>query len=127
MVAQRARCAHHVEVASSQWCGPSNFSTALPPSESELVQQLIKDPYHLDFLDLSAQATEAERPDMLAAVVDAAAAATVNTDGIGHAEATRPWSLDDTTQRSVIIHALPTAANGTAGARLACIDLDGHP
>ena len=31
---------------------PSNFSTALPPSESELVQQLIKDPYHLDFLDL---------------------------------------------------------------------------
>lgn len=37
---------------------PSNFSTALPPSESELVQQLIKDPYHLDFLDLSAEATE---------------------------------------------------------------------
>ena len=37
---------------------PSKFSTALPPSESELVQQLIKDPYHLDFLDLSAEATE---------------------------------------------------------------------
>lgn len=52
---------------------------------------------------------------------------TVNADGIGHAEAKRPWSLDETTQRSVIIHALPTAVNGTAGARLACIDLDGHP
>ena len=37
---------------------PSNFSTALPPPESELVQQLIKDPYHLDFLDLSTEATE---------------------------------------------------------------------
>ena len=50
---------------------------------------------------------------------------TVNADGIGHAEAKRPWSLDETTPRSVIIHALPTAVNGTAGARLACIDLDG--
>ncbi|MUH49737.1 MAG: DUF1016 family protein, partial [Actinobacteria bacterium] len=37
---------------------PSNFSTALLPAESELVQQLIKDPYHLDFLDLSTEATE---------------------------------------------------------------------
>lgn len=37
---------------------PSNFSTALPPAESDLVQQLIKDPYHLDFLDLAAGATE---------------------------------------------------------------------
>lgn len=37
---------------------PSNFSTALSPSESELVQQLIKDPYCLEFLDLSAHATE---------------------------------------------------------------------
>lgn len=52
---------------------------------------------------------------------------TLNADGIGHAEANRPWSLDESTQRSVIIHALPTAVNGTAGARLACIDLDGNP
>ena len=51
---------------------------------------------------------------------------TVNAAGIGHAEAERTWSLDETTQRSVIIHALPTAVNGTAGARLACIDLDGR-
>lgn len=53
---------------------------------------------------------------------------TVNADGIGHAEASRPWSLDETTQHSVIIHALPTnPLTGLAGARLACIDLDGHP
>ncbi len=52
---------------------------------------------------------------------------TVNADGVGHAQAKRPFSLDETTQRSVIIHALPTASNGTAGARLACIDLDGQP
>ena len=49
----------------------------------------------------------------------------INDGGIGHAEAKRPWSLDETTPRSVIIHAQPTALNGTAGARLACIDLDG--
>ena len=52
---------------------------------------------------------------------------TVNADGIGHAEAKRPWSLDETIQRSVIIHARPTAADGSAGPRLACIDLDGQP
>jgi Cu-Zn family superoxide dismutase len=50
---------------------------------------------------------------------------TVNDGGNGHAESVRPWSLDESSPRSVIIHALPTATNGTAGARLVCIDLDG--
>lgn len=52
---------------------------------------------------------------------------TVNASGNGHAEARRPWVVDQNTQRSVIIHAAPTATDGTAGARLACIDLDGTP
>lgn len=51
---------------------------------------------------------------------------TVNEAGNGHAEARRPWSVDQSAPRSVVIHAAPTAPNGTAGARLACIDLDGQ-
>lgn len=52
---------------------------------------------------------------------------TVNPAGNGHAEARRPWTVDQSSPRSVIIHASPTAPDGTAGARLACIDLDGMP
>lgn len=52
---------------------------------------------------------------------------TVNRAGNGHAEAGRPWAVDQTSPRSVIIHAAPTAADGNAGPRLACIDLDGLP
>jgi len=51
---------------------------------------------------------------------------TVNASGNAHSEATRPWVLDESTPRSVILHALPTAADGTAGTRLACIDLNGQ-
>jgi superoxide dismutase, Cu-Zn family len=52
---------------------------------------------------------------------------TVNRAGNAHAEAVRPWSLDQSAPRSVIVHALPTAPDtGAAGARLACIDLDGE-
>jgi Cu/Zn superoxide dismutase len=51
---------------------------------------------------------------------------TVNGGGNGTSVAHRPWAVDQSTLRSVVIHALPTnAADGTAGARLACIDLDG--
>lgn len=51
----------------------------------------------------------------------------VNEAGNGHSSATRPWLLDETSPRSVIIHAMPTAPDtGLAGARLACIDLDGE-
>lgn len=49
----------------------------------------------------------------------------VNAAGNGHSKAVRPWSLDESSPRSVIIHALPTNPEGGAGARLACIDLDG--
>lgn len=51
----------------------------------------------------------------------------VNRAGNGHAEARRPWAIDQSSPRSVIIHAGPTAPDGTAGARLACIDLDVTP
>lgn len=50
---------------------------------------------------------------------------TVNRAGNGHAEARRPWAVDQSSPRSVVIHASPTAADGNAGPRLACIDLDG--
>jgi superoxide dismutase, Cu-Zn family len=50
---------------------------------------------------------------------------TIDEDGNGVAHAKRPWTVDETTPRSVILHANPTAPDGTAGARLACIDLDG--
>ncbi len=51
---------------------------------------------------------------------------TINHRGNAITQTTRPWSVDQSMPRSVIIHALPTAENGTAGARLACIDLDGN-
>jgi Cu-Zn family superoxide dismutase len=52
---------------------------------------------------------------------------TLNDSGNGHSSASRPWSLDEGSPRSVIIHAMPTnPADGAAGARLACIDLDGE-
>lgn len=50
----------------------------------------------------------------------------IGAAGAGHAEAKRPWPLDESSPRSVIIHADPTNEVGAAGARLACIDLDGQ-
>lgn len=49
-------------------------------------------------------------------------------DGLGraHAVATRNWSVQSRQDRSVVIHAVATDHDtGVAGARLACIDLDG--
>ncbi len=37
---------------------PSNFALVLPPAESELVQQMIKDPYNFEFLTLASGAAE---------------------------------------------------------------------
>jgi len=52
---------------------------------------------------------------------------TVNEAGNGHRSAVRPWIIDESTPRSVVIHAQPTNADtGAAGPRLACIDLDGR-
>ncbi len=41
-----------------QGAAPSNFSSTLPAGESELAQQITKDPYNLEFLDLEAEVTE---------------------------------------------------------------------
>lgn len=37
---------------------PSNFSIALPPADSELAQQIVKDPYNFEFITLAADAKE---------------------------------------------------------------------
>jgi superoxide dismutase, Cu-Zn family len=51
---------------------------------------------------------------------------TIDEDGNGVALSKRPWTVDESTPRSVILHASPTTPmTGVAGARLACIDLDG--
>lgn len=44
---------------------PSNFARTLPAGDSELVQEMTKDPYHLEFLDLDGQATERHLEDAL--------------------------------------------------------------
>ena len=38
----------------------TNFAATLPAPQSDLAQQLIKDPYHLDFLDITPEAKERE-------------------------------------------------------------------
>lgn len=38
----------------------TNFETTLPPSQSDLAHQVLKDPYHLDFLSLSKDVKEQE-------------------------------------------------------------------
>ena len=43
----------------------SNFSTALPAAESDFAQQLIKDPYHFEFLQLNEKYSETELKDEL--------------------------------------------------------------
>lgn len=45
----------------------TNFDRALPPPQSDLAQQLIKDPYHFDFLNLG---TEAQERDLENALVN---------------------------------------------------------
>ncbi len=46
---------------------PSNFALVLPPSESELVQQMVKDPYNFEFLTLAADAAERDVETVLVA------------------------------------------------------------
>jgi hypothetical protein len=48
---------------------------------------------------------------------------TATGGGTGQAVAHLPWE-PDSGQHSVVIHELPTAANGTAGARLACLPVE---
>jgi len=46
---------------------PSNFPAELPAADSELAQQLTRDPYVLDFLDLTSPAAERDLEDALVA------------------------------------------------------------
>ncbi len=48
---------------------PSNFEVAVAEGESELVQQMVKDPYNFEFLGLSAAHSERELEDSLVAQV----------------------------------------------------------
>lgn len=49
---------------------------------------------------------------------------TVTGGGTGHATAIVPFAIPAGGARSIVIHALPTAPDGTAGARLACLPLE---
>jgi Cu/Zn superoxide dismutase len=45
----------------------------------------------------------------------------ITDGGTGHALAIVPFEVPDGAANSIVIHAMPTLPNGTAGARLACI------
>ncbi len=49
---------------------------------------------------------------------------TVTNGGTGHATAIVPFAIPEGSAHSIVIHALPTAPDGTAGSRLACLPLD---
>jgi predicted nuclease of restriction endonuclease-like (RecB) superfamily len=42
---------------------PSNFARTLPAGESELVQQITKDPYNLEFLGLNAEVARSAKDE----------------------------------------------------------------
>jgi predicted nuclease of restriction endonuclease-like (RecB) superfamily len=48
----------------------TNFDVTLPPAESDLLRQLIKDPYHLEFLDVVDEASERDVERALIAHVE---------------------------------------------------------
>ena len=41
----------------------TNFTTTLPPQQSDLARQILKDPYNFDFLTLADEAREKELED----------------------------------------------------------------
>ncbi len=49
---------------------------------------------------------------------------TVTEGGTGHAQAIVPFAIPGGAASAIVIHAMPTAPNGTAGARLACIAVE---
>ncbi|MGF1668578.1 MAG: hypothetical protein ACFCVC_20130 [Acidimicrobiia bacterium] len=49
---------------------------------------------------------------------------TITRGGTGHATAIVPFAIPARGARSIVIHALPTAPDGTAGTRLACLPLE---
>jgi predicted nuclease of restriction endonuclease-like (RecB) superfamily len=56
----RAVLEHHIATGLHQRAGmaPSNFDEVLPAADSDLVQQLVKDPYNLEFVTLERAAAE---------------------------------------------------------------------
>lgn len=69
---------------------PSNFADALPAGDSELMQQLIKDPYSLEFLTLAGDVAELDLERALVAQVERF----LLELGAGFAFVGRQWRLD---------------------------------
>lgn len=63
----RAVLAHQImsDLHSRVGAAPSSFARTLPAGDSELVQEMTKDPYHLEFLDLAGQVAERHLEDAL--------------------------------------------------------------
>jgi len=58
LVAQRAAQPDHEPAYQRAGAAPSNFTDQLPPADSDLAQQLTRDPYVFDFLDLTGSVAE---------------------------------------------------------------------
>ena len=58
----RSVLAHHIDTKLHlrQGAATTNFSHALPSPDSDLAQQLLKDPYHFEFLGITDEAAERE-------------------------------------------------------------------
>ncbi len=63
----RSVLTHHIATSLRTRIGaaPSNFSAQLPTADSDLAQQLVRDPYVFDFLALTARAAERDLEDAL--------------------------------------------------------------
>jgi predicted nuclease of restriction endonuclease-like (RecB) superfamily len=53
---------HHIDAGLYERQGRSttNFARTLPPAQSDLARQVLKDPYNFDFLSLGSEAQERE-------------------------------------------------------------------
>ena len=69
---------------------PSNFADVLPAGDSELMQQLTKDPYNLEFLTLASEVAERDLERALVAQVERF----LLELGAGFAFVGRQWRLD---------------------------------
>jgi len=65
----RATLTHHIvtDRHARVGAGPSTFAAVLPPAESDLVREIVADPYDLDFLALDPGYTERDLEDALIA------------------------------------------------------------
>ena len=90
MVPGRARQPDHVPAAPTCRRRPSNFADVLPAGDSELMQQLTKDPYNLEFLTLTAPVAERDLERALVAQVERF----LLELGTGFAFVGRQWRLE---------------------------------